>query len=299
MKDDVVRRASGRWKGILMGLGVSDKFLSGKNTECPFCGGKDRFRFVDKKGDGFWVCNVCGHGDGFNFIEKLKGVTDFREIVKLVNEHIGGAPVDLKPPQDDAHRLRELNRLWGGSVPVLSSNLAGKYFLSRGLSVDERITELRYFEPDRLILSRVCDETGVPITVQRTYLDENGVKLKRSTFWGSHPKGCAVRLLPPTKDGTLGVAEGVETAMSAAKLYQVPVWATLTAMHLENWKRPDEVKRVLIFGDNDASFTGQAAMFALAKRMKLQDKVEVEPMLPLGVDEDWNDVLLESLHKTS
>ena len=58
-------RALGRWKGILAGIGVDPKYLTGKNVGCPLCkDGKDRFRFDDKRGEGTWICNRCGAGSG-------------------------------------------------------------------------------------------------------------------------------------------------------------------------------------------------------------------------------------------
>ena len=41
---------------------------TGKHTSCPACGGKDRFRFDDKQGDGTFYCNQCGAGNGFQLI---------------------------------------------------------------------------------------------------------------------------------------------------------------------------------------------------------------------------------------
>jgi putative DNA primase/helicase len=46
---------------------------------------------------------------------------------------------------------------------------------------------------------------------------------------------------------------------------------------------------VFVFGDNDASSTGQAAAFGLAQRLKARG-LTVEIEIPPGTDTDWNDV---------
>jgi putative DNA primase/helicase len=48
---------------------------------------------------------------------------------------------------------------------------------------------------------------------------------------------------------------------------------------------------VRIFGDNDKSATGQAASWALAKRLRREGYV-VTVDLPETEGDDWNDVLL-------
>jgi hypothetical protein len=53
--------------------------------------------------------------------------------------------------------------------------------------------------------------------------------------------------------------------------------------------KPLEVKRIIIFGDNDASYTGQAAAYALARRLGSEGFV-VEVQVPAEPEADWNDV---------
>src|SRR5690348_13963485 len=60
MRIPTVDRARGRWREILPCLGVETRYLTNKHGPCPLCGGKDRFRFDDKNGDGTYYCNQCG-----------------------------------------------------------------------------------------------------------------------------------------------------------------------------------------------------------------------------------------------
>ena len=51
---------------------------------------------------------------------------------------------------------------------------------------------------------------------------------------------------------------------------------------------------MFVFGDNDASSTGQAAAYALAQRLKAKG-IAALVEIPPTVDEDWNDVLLRKV----
>lgn len=67
---DLVKGAAiGRWADIAQQVfGLSSAFLTGEHTECPKCGGKDRFRvFDDFAQTGGAICNQCARdlGDGF------------------------------------------------------------------------------------------------------------------------------------------------------------------------------------------------------------------------------------------
>ena len=50
----------------------------------------------------------------------------------------------------------------------------------------------------------------------------------------------------------LGIAEGVETGLSAMQLFEVPVWCSLSAMRLDRPWLPPESREIHVFGDNGA-----------------------------------------------
>ena len=58
---------------------------------------------------------------------------------------------------------------------------------------------------------------------------------------------------------------------------------------LAAWQPPPEAKRIIAFGDNDANYAGQAAAYALARRLGSDERV-VEVQIPAEVGADWNDV---------
>ena len=103
------------------------------------------------------------------------------------------------------------------------------------------------------------------------------------------PSGAAVRLAPP--EHKLGIAEGIETALAASVLFNMPVWAALTAGLLGQWTPPAKVETVFVFGDNDASATGQAAAYTLTQKLKAKG-IATFVEIPLRTGEDWADVLI-------
>jgi putative DNA primase/helicase len=111
---------------------------------------------------------------------------------------------------------------------------------------------------------------------------------------GGLPDGCAVRLM--RHDDTLGIAEGIETALSATEVFGVPVWAALNANRLEAWEPPAGVRRVVIFGDNDENFVGQSAAYNLAARLRRGRYATIETVevqIPDRAGWDWNDYLVK------
>jgi putative DNA primase/helicase len=58
---------------------------------------------------------------------------------------------------------------------------------------------------------------------------------------------------------------------------------------MASWEPPEGVREVVVFGDSDRSFTGQAAAYQLAKRLRNMG-IEVDVRIPDGVDIDWADI---------
>lgn len=60
---DVLDAARGRWETTLGRLGVNTALLTSRHGPCPGCGGRDRFRFDDKDGEGTFICSQGGGGN--------------------------------------------------------------------------------------------------------------------------------------------------------------------------------------------------------------------------------------------
>lgn len=133
------------------------------------------------------------------------------------------------------------------------------------------------------------------VGLHATYL-YNGEKIGRrmyATEQGSMV-GSAIRLHKLNGGDSLIVGEGIETCLSAAKLFGMPAWAAMDAGKLEQIEIPAQVKIVWIAADNDLSFTGQASAYKLAKRLKEQGK-QVKVMMPEKEGTDWNDYIKETI----
>ena len=141
----------------------------------------------------------------------------------------------------DERQMQSFARdLWDRSDPI-KGTLAETYLVARGIRrASGRWPDSLGFLP-RLehrpsgtfwpaMIARITDETGKTLAVQRTWLERDGsakapVTPAKMTA-GPMLRG-AVRLGNPAS--TLGIAEGIETALSATQLFGVPVWATLSA----------------------------------------------------------------------
>lgn len=313
----IQQRAQNRWREILPALGVDAKLLTNRGTECPVCGGKDRFRFDDKEGRGTWFCNQShggssvnasgSAGNGFALIMDLK-ICDFPEAARLVESIIGtdSAPKAAqarKEEVDAAAEHAEVVKLWRGGVPVAPDNPAGRYLARRlGKSVMSRALRFHaaipYGETTRQgMLSAYVDLNQELAGMQRTYLTDDGNKASmrnaRLTI-GKLPDGGAVRLMRlEPKHSVLGIAEGVETALAASEIFGVPCWAALNSGRLAMWEPPEGFKDIVIFGDNDANKAGQMAAYTLANRLEINRKIITQVEIPPDVGSDWNDVLMQ------
>ena len=142
------------------------------------------------------------------------------------------------------------------------------------------------------MIAMVTGPDGAPSTLHRTYLTDDGRKAPviepRRLMPGNVSKGAAIRLAPA--GDVLGIAEGIETALSASALFGVPCWAAVNAGMLAAWQPPSEAKRIIIFGDNDSNYAGQAAAYALARRLGIGCMRVVDVQIPAEVGTDWNNV---------
>jgi putative DNA primase/helicase len=292
-------RCNGRWEALLPAIGIGTSFLTGKHTPCPMCGGKDRWRFINRNGSGDWHCNQCGHGTGIDLAMQFLKL-DFRGVAQRLEEFIGDAPVKVKPPRDTKAERDEMLVLWRRSVPITPTCPAGLYLASRGI---EPCAALRYVDsPPQMVAKIISPDGSHAVNIHRTFLDREGRKasMEKVKFLmkGDTPAGSAIRLSPVVDE--MGIAEGIESARAAEKLFRVPTWAAIHAAGVEKFMPPEGIKRLWIFGENDLSFTSHAVSYALARRLtNAKEPIEAKVKIPEDVGFDWDDVLMNAAGRRS
>ncbi len=202
---------------------------------------------------------------------------------------------DDKPDPQDSDHYDKAKEIWQVTEPIESS-LAATYLESRGLHPPWP-KWLRYHgalkhAPTGLafpcLVAGIVDGTGQFAAIHRTYLKINGsgkagVNTPKMAL-GALQDG-TVRLGRAGK--TLGLAEGIETGLSAQQLFEIPVWCALGS-RLDRVTIPDDVIEVQIFADNGAPGKEAAAkacdvFTAAGKRVAIRHPPEA-----FG---DWNDTL--------
>jgi putative DNA primase/helicase len=159
-----------------------------------------------------------------------------------------------------------------------------KYLLGRGIGLLPPTLRAS----DAGMIAAVYAPDGNVIAIQTTFLTADG---KRASGvvprinQGALGRG-AVRLAAASE--ALGLAEGIETALSAMQLFDVPVWAALGAQRMDRVAIPPEVRELFIFADNDGPGRAAAERTAYAHRFR---KVHLR-YPPSG--NDWNDFLISN-----
>lgn len=288
----VWERARGSWASILPALGVPAQFLGKRNGPCPMCGGKDRYRFTNFNGDGSWVCNQCGHGTGIDLVKHCLGV-DFAEAARRIEQVIGAAPPDTPERRTEADYRKAMTRIWERGAPITGECAVGRYLASRGLLMPRWPAALRsatgvyHTGAENLyaaMLAKVCDPQGKPANVHRTYIGD--VTPRKMMMAGTVPTGSAVRLFPAAPK--MGIAEGIENALAASMMIDMPVWSAVSANVLAQWEIPEGTTELHVFGDNDENYHGQWAAYSVAFRAQRKCKVYVH--IPEKTGTDWCDV---------
>jgi predicted RNA-binding Zn-ribbon protein involved in translation (DUF1610 family) len=287
-----------------LGIAVRQHGPSEQRVPCPRCGeahgARDDALGVNVE-TGVYHCFRCG----------WKGVAG------------NGGGIDMPRPVriDDpgvAQRKRErLRAIWRETkgIGAREGGPVRNYWRARGLEImiphspDHVLRAhpaLEYWDGSRSLgrypaqVALFQSARGEPVTLHCTYLSADGhakaavptpkkilgVPVKGAT------RGGAIRLCTP-ENGRLGLAEGIESALSLAVIRRIPVWASYCAENLAALHLPRDLLEVEIGVDIDASGKGEAVANALACRaLKECPWLKVTLVLPEGEGpRDLNDEL--------
>lgn len=161
---DLKAAALGRWPEIHTALGIAPEYLNPrKHCPCPYCGGRDRYRYTDHQGSGAFICNQCTPegGSGFDLLMLVYGfsfATAAREVAAVLGmAKVSGSqytprtaptPPPAKPERD---RQGDLNKLLAVSLPITPACPVAGYLQSRGLppTVFQSCADV-FYQPDLL-----------------------------------------------------------------------------------------------------------------------------------------------------
>jgi putative DNA primase/helicase len=302
---DVIEAAKGKWHGILPQFGIDSRFLTKKRGPCPICGGKDRFFWDNKEGRGTFYCQHCGAGSGVQLVAIYKNWTA-KQAIEEVRKLAGD--IDYKKPDKEsiiteAQKKEALNKTWAEAKPIVEGDPVSQYLIARtgrhwrsnALRIHPALWHPEEKKTYPAMIAKITDPDNKPVSIHRTFLTEDGKKPKieknKMLMAGSIPEGSAIRLLPFTN--VLGIAEGIETALSASAIFDIPVWAAISANVMVKWEPPETIEKIIIFADSDRNFVGQLNAFKLAYTIAKDypKKYDIYVSIPNIMGADWNDVL--------
>jgi putative DNA primase/helicase len=230
--------------------------------------------------------------DGRDVKDELRrrGLLDDAEPVHVIRK-ARRAPPPLIEPDPDALSL------WRQREPIGEETPVRRYLRARGIA-DAPPPSLGFLPAyehiaGRVYLPAICAALQAGdrrvIAVQITMIDPRGdrkaqVRFPRKTIGRMHDG--AVRLAAAGEE--LGIAEGIETGLSAMKLFDVPVWCALGAGRMHNVCVPADVRTLHLFADSD-----EAGETAVARMIEVHRRRRVIVHRPLSPGADFNDALVE------
>jgi hypothetical protein len=156
--DDIKNAARGAWPGILSRFGVDTGLLTNRHSACPGCGGRDRFRFDDKGGEGTWICSGGGDfqsGDGIGLLMHVRRM-EWKEAVQALGAELGldgreatpradnGVARKPEAPRKKMNELFEIEKLREFTAGV--EDVSVEWFMERSPIDPRRVTSGEFLE---------------------------------------------------------------------------------------------------------------------------------------------------------
>jgi len=287
MKIKTIDFFNGRWLEVFKGYGLPH-VVSNNHSECPLCG-KRNFRIDNKQGSGSWVC-TCSAGYGMQLLMEVEG-KGFPEMAKELDKEYGNYKPEIPSgtfipakefvPSKQAQILTRFS-----SIGRIEKTPVKDYLNSRGIyTIPTSSVKFSKAEYDKstgrsyqTMYSIATDDRMNVIYLHKTFL-ENGAKAEGvnkkiysaldnkvicATCGNSTSQSCAIRLFEASD--TLGIAEGIESALSATQFSKIPCWSVMNTAIMKVFKAPEGVNTLVIFADNDTHGAGMAAAMVCANK---------------------------------
>lgn len=263
-----------------------------RHIDCGICGSKKSLRINIYKDNVSYICK-CGSGSLIKYLQESTGA-DFRTIAKEIDDIVGNT--------HEREGKKPVNGIAGDvvkkykSLSGLRGTMGQEYLQGRGIFKLPSGGVKYNSDEDGLqsLYAIASDENCKPVYLHRTLLNGSNkadVEVGKKMLTLNESGGSvSIKLFPV--QSTLGIAEGIETALSAVQIYKCAAWATLNTSLMKRFKAPMGVDHLMIFADNDRNGAGHAAAFECAHRnvMSNNDVKRVTVRWPAEVG-DFNDVL--------
>lgn len=307
MNISTIEAATGQWEKIFAYYKLPK--ITGKRHhkgKCPICKQIGKFRIDNKEGRGTYIC-TCGSGDGIRLLTLTQG-KDFKTLVDEIDQIIGHQREKVIPHRKDTTKADLRHKVSGCYAKLidLKNTSAAIYLQNRGI-YSLPVENVRFCEKQpvanhsghfQAVWALATDSKGSLCYLHRTFLEGDKkasldvVKKMTALQEDSHleyAESVAIRMFPVAS--TLGIAEGIETALSCHQVYGVNTWSTMNANFMKKFKAPNGVKHLVIFADMDWSAAGHAAAMECAHKNILSNN-DVELVSVRWPDRgDFNDVL--------
>lgn len=256
-----------------------------RNQACPSCGYKDAFTHHRTNGKDLFYCHVdCSQEE---VLAAMRGDV-------LTHRPSRRDHSQAKDPTDTSNIAR---KIWQSAMTA-TDTLAELYLRHRGITLSPPSC-LRFIAKHRhsptgtdwpVMIAAVRNLQGDILAVHRTFLAADGkskapIDPPRMTL--GPIAGGTIQLAPAAE--TLGVAEGIETGLSAIQVTGIPTWAVISAGGMKDFIPPPEAKKVIFFADHDDHGLGLTAAKTAASRMLVLG-LAAEIQMPKAINTDFNDL---------
>ncbi len=259
-------------------------------------------RLFDDLRGGVFGCNRSGLSEKWSAVD-CNALTPAERADQAGQVTRAAARREQQRRQEWSKNAEGIARILAGCAPLTRDDLATRYLRRRGIEAWPLPAVLRfhaalaYWDGSKKIgtfpamVAPLVAPDGRTVALHRTFLTAEGRKAavprpKKLTGTAGPLAGACIPLHRPAH-GCVGIAEGIETALSAWCASGVPTVAAYCAGNLAVWRWPTGVRRVVIFGDNDPA--GRKAADELRGRV-LAVGLHCDTMTPTDEGADWCDV---------